>query len=508
MYAFERGGAALAGIAAAVQLLPSVVVAPLMSMASDRYRRDLPLRWTYTIEATALAFVGLAMLSNLPTAATIAIAALAATTVACARPAHGSLVPDLANHPDEVTAANVVTSMADAIGVLAGPAIAAAILVVGGPGHVFLLMGAGVATAAILVAGVRGGVPPPQRRVPVWTQLAAGVKAITAESGLGTLVVLGSARHVVVGAIDVIGVILAVEILGWGEAGAGALAGAAGVGALAGAIAATALVGRRLSRGLLAAIVVAGVPLVLLGWLSYAAAVLLLVAAAGLQWIDLIVRTLLQRAAPATTLARVLGAYEGLSSVSLASGSVLVSVLFLRAGPEVAFAVFGLLLPVVGLLLWAGIRQLDRAAPIRLEEAALLRMVPMFARLSPLVLETLAGDLVGRQTEEGETIIREGEIGDSLYLIESGEFIVEKSSNLLAVLGRGDVFGEIALLYDLARTATVRSSGPARIFSLDRQQFLRAMGATGEARLVARDLADERLGQQGLVERDKATLDE
>lgn len=496
VFAYDRGGAALAGVAAAVQLLPAAIFAPVFAVAADRFRRDLPLRYGYLAQSVAHGTVGAAMLAGAPVAVIIALAAVAATLVTVTRPAHGSLVPDLATRPDEVTAANVVTSTAEAAGVLTGPAIAGVILIGGQPGHVYLTLAVGVLVAALLVFRVRGQSPPPRLSVSTSSQMLAGLATVRADRDLRAIVAVGASGFVLGGAIDVLVVILAVEVLGWGDAGAGALAAAAGLGSLTGAMAATAIVGRRLSRALLIAVVVAAIPLTLLGWMSTAALVLLFVAAAGLQWTELITRTLLQRAAPASTLARVLGVHEGLAAGSLAVGSLLVSALFTTLEPAITFGVLGLLLPIVCVVSWTRIKELERTTPSRLGEIDLLRRVPMFARLSPLVLETLAGDLVPEEVDGGGTVVREGDPGDSLYLIAEGEFIVEKSGKQLARLGPADVFGEIAVLYDVARTATVRSLGSGRVYILGGQQFLRAMGA-GDAKLAARGLADSRLDEQG-----------
>ena len=496
VYAYNQGGAPLAGIAAALQLLPAAVFAPILSMAADRLRRDLPLRFGYLGQSAAHGFVALAMLSGAHVVVVIALAAVAATLVTVTRPAHGSLVPELATRPDEVTAANVVTATAEGVGVLAGPSIAGFILIAGDPGHVFLIMSGLALVAALLVFGVRGQPPLPYLAESTRKRVLAGLQTIRTDRDLRAIVTVGASSFLLVGAFDVLGVILAVDVLGWGEAGAGALASAGGLGALIGAMSAAALVGRRLSRALLLAVVVAALPLALLGWLSFAAVVLFLVASAGLQWTELITRTLLQRAAPASTLGRVLGVHEGLAAAALASGSLLVAGLFASAGPVTTFVVLGLVLPIACASSWSRIRKLERTTPPRLEEIGLLKKVPMFSRLSPLVLETLAGGMNTVILDNRTTVIREGDPGDSLYLVAEGEFTVEKDGKELARLGRGDVFGEIALLYDVPRTATVCSVGFGRLYTLGATEFLTSMGATGDAKKVAMGLADQRLDQQ------------
>lgn len=496
VYAFERGGAALAGAAAALQLLPGIAIAPVFSVFVDRFRRDLPLRNGYLAQSIAYGAVGAAMLNGAHVAVVIALAAVAATLVTITRPAHGSLVPELATRPDEVTAANVVTSTAEGIGVLAGPAIAGLILLRGDPGHVFLAMSGSALVAAILMLGVRGLPPLPQLSESTSANLLAGIRTIRMDRDLRAIVTVGASSYVLVGAFDVLGVFLAIDVLGWGQAGAGALASAGGFGTLIGAMAAAALVGRRLSRALLLAVVVAALPLTLLGWMSFAAVVLFFLASAGIQWTQLITQTLLQRAAPATTLGRVLGVHEGLAGGALAVGSLLVSALFASLGSVITFLVLGLVLPVTCAFSWARIRKLERTAPARLVELELLKRVPMFSRSSPLVLETLAAVLGTVVVDEGATVVKEGDPGDSLYLVAEGEFIVEKDGKELARLGPGDVFGEIALLYEVPRTATVRSAGFGRLYTLGAREFLTSMGATGDAKKVAMGLADQRLDQQ------------
>lgn len=496
LYAHRQGGAEMVGVAAVVQLLPAAVIAPVISAASDRYRRDWPLRGIYLAQTVAHGVVGVAMITGRPLVLTLALATVAATLVASTRPAHGSLIPDLASHPHEVTAANVVTSTADALGVLLGPALAAVILIDGAPGHVFLFMAGAMAAAVVLTVGVRGRVPPPRIEQPARRQLAAGVGAMASDRGLRSLVTIGAAYYTVVGAMDVLVVILAVEVLGWGDEGAGALASAVGLGALIGALIATSLVGRRLLRALQLAVLLAAVPLYGLGWVSEGALLLVFVAAVGLQWIDLIVRTLLQRAAPASVLARVLGVHEGLAAFSLALGSITVSLLFSRAGATATLVVIGSLLPAAVIALRRQVAQVDRSVPLHLTELRLLRQVPMFAHLSPLVLEGLAAELAPHEVESDVVVVREGDPGDTLFVIAGGEFAVSKGDRELARLVVGDVFGEIALLHDVPRTATVRSTGPASYYTLDRHVFLGALGVTGEARLVAQGLAAKRMHEQ------------
>ena len=105
--------------------------------------------------------------------------------------------------------------------------------------------------------------------------------------------------------------------------------------------------------------------------------------------------------------------------------------------------------------------------------------IPSFAPLSPPTLESVARALVPLTLPPGTEVIRQGDVGDRFYTIADGEVDVSMDATHVATLGRGDHFGEIALLYDVARTATVRTRGSVRLYALEREHFLAAV--TGHA---------------------------
>jgi len=122
----------------------------------------------------------------------------------------------------------------------------------------------------------------------------------------------------------------------------------------------------------------------------------------------------------------------------------------------------------------AGLRRIDLVAlaPPGLE---LLRGVPLLALLPETTLERLARALVPVTASAGEVVIREGDHGDRFYVIESGEVEVTKDGRHVASLGPGDFVGEIALLRDVPRTATVTATADAVLQSLDREHFIPAV---------------------------------
>src|SRR5215211_9014800 len=153
-YAYQVGGAPATGLAAVVQLVPAALVAPLASIAGDRYRRERVLLGGYLAQAAAMAATAAALLADAPVPLVYGLAALAATSITITRPAQNALLPILARTPDELTAANVASSWTESISVLGGPALAAVLLGVSGPGAVFAVMAAVLACSGLLITGV------------------------------------------------------------------------------------------------------------------------------------------------------------------------------------------------------------------------------------------------------------------------------------------------------------------------------------------------------------------
>jgi ATP-binding cassette subfamily B protein len=115
-------------------------------------------------------------------------------------------------------------------------------------------------------------------------------------------------------------------------------------------------------------------------------------------------------------------------------------------------------------------------------EAARLQAVPLFAQLDGDLLAALAQRLAVERYPAGDVIVNEGEPGDKLYVIHKGQAEVlayDPAGNQrhLAVLREGDYFGEVALLYDVPRTATIRALTPVQLYSLSKEDFNILLGA-------------------------------
>jgi len=187
----------------------------------------------------------------------------------------------------------------------------------------------------------------------------------------------------------------------------------------------------------------------------------------------------------------VLGLIWGAAMGALALGSVLAPVLVRELGARAAFVIVGLLLPVLTIAGFRRMRALDEVAtPTR--QQVLVDDVPMFAPLSLAAKERLATKLFPLDVPAGETIVRAGDVGDRFYIVDSGTVRVglengEKES------GAGDYFGEIALLRDVPRTATVTAESATRLYALERADFLAAVTGHALAEAAAHEVADTRL---------------
>jgi CRP-like cAMP-binding protein/Zn-dependent protease len=111
-----------------------------------------------------------------------------------------------------------------------------------------------------------------------------------------------------------------------------------------------------------------------------------------------------------------------------------------------------------------------------LQQVAELRGLHCFAGLSTAQLWELLERGGWVSLAPGERIMREGDFGDSFYAISSGQVDIVKDERLVTTIGRGSYFGEVALLMEVPRTATVIARTPVRAFRLDREGFDRLVG--------------------------------
>ena len=498
VYAYGRGGAGTAGAVAIAQLLPAALLAPVAAAMADRRSPVRVLVGGYLIQVAGMLATALAIGLEAPPAAYTG-AVVASAAVATTRPAQTALVPGLVRNAEELTAANALTGWIESASLVASSAATGLLLAVAGPGLVFAVAGLVGLASVGLAATVRGMGPlAVDEAAGSLTGTLAGFRVLARRSGPRLLVALLGAQWVVIGALDILFVILAVDVLHRGQGWVGVLNMAYGAGGVLAGVAGMALVGRRrLVRPILAGVVLIGAALALSALSTTAAATIVLLAVVGSGWalFNLATRTLLQRAVPAEVVGRVFGVAEALAMAGLAVGSALVPLLVATGGTATAVVGTAVILPVVALVGGRALVAVDATAHVPVVEIALLRSLRIFRVLPAPALECLARSLELVRLAAGEVLIREGEPGDRFYAVAGGRLQVTIAGVPVAANVRGDGIGEIALLYGVPRTATVTSASPATVFALSRAAFLAAVAGHTPTARAATAVADERLNQ-------------
>jgi hypothetical protein len=496
VYAYSRGGAAIAGVVALAQLVPAAVLAPVFAAVADRRSPVVLLAGGYLVQAAGMGGAAVAIAGGVPLAA-YAAAVVASTAVTATRPAQSTLIPSLAVTPDQLTAANVVVSWVEAAGIAVAGSLTGVLIWAGGVAGVFAVCALLGAVAALLV--VRLQVPalaaPGEQATAVAAGLRASVGLAARQPRLRLMLALLTAEAAVVGALDLLFVILAVTVLDRSQAWAGYLNSVYGLGAILAAAVSVLLVGRRLGVPILgAALLLSGALAVLAAGLGLAGTVALLtVAGASRALLDVASRSLLQRSLPAQSLGQVFGLLEGLTMAGLAIGALLVPALVHLGGSRLALAGVAAVLPLAAMAGGRALFSLDAAAPVPVVQIALLRSIPLFAELPAPALEGLAAALDPAEVPAGATLIRQGEEGDAYYAIAAGELDVFQDGRFLRRIGRGEGAGEIALLRAIPRTATVTAHTGATVYELAREPFLTAVLGHAATQRQAHSITDARL---------------
>jgi MFS family permease len=498
VYAYGAGGATAVGVVGFVRWTAAAVVAPFTGLLGDRLPRTRVMVASDAARAVALAAAAAAATAHLPYVV-YALAVVVSVASTAFRPAQAALVPGLARTPEELTAANVTATTIESVGIFAGPALGGLLLAASTSAVVF-----GVTAGAMVWSG--GGVArisEPAREpatapaaASVGAEVSAGFRTILHEGRVRLLVALFAAQTFVDGAMNVLVVVASLQLLDLGRAGVGYLNSAMGVGGVIGALAAFSLAGRlRLAPSFGLGIAIWGVPIALIGLFPHAALALVLFACVGLgnTLVDVAGTTLLQRSAPDAVLARVFGVLESLIVGSIGIGALVAPFLVHALGIRWALVAVGAFLPAVIAMTWQTLAAIDVASPAP-TGLDLLRGVPFLAPLPAPTLEALAGRLERVRVPAGATIVARGDRGDRFYVVADGEVEVTAQEAVPCVERRGGYFGEIALLRDIPRTATVTARTDTELLALEGSDFVAAVTGAPSAHEAAEAVVGARLG--------------
>lgn len=500
VFAYEQGGARAVGLVGLLRWVAAGIASPFAAVLGDRYDRRIVMVTSDLVRAALIGGAAAAVFADANPFLVYVLAGLVSVAGTPFRPAEAAYTPMLAETPEELSAANVVAAAIESVGIFAGPALGGLLLSATDTGTVFLATAVAVVASAFMLLRIAApGRGTARERLPaaVLDELLAGVRTIARDRKITLLVGLFAAQTFVDGLLGVLIAVIALSFLDAGVAAVGWLNAASGIGGILGAVIAATLVGRgRLAADFGLGVLLFGIPLALVpAWRNEGFALLLLaVIGIGNTLADVSGMTLLQRSAPDAVLARVFGILESLLLLTVGLGAIAAPALISTLGTRGALIVAGLLLPALVLPAWPVLRAIDRGAVVPVDHLERLRLVPIFTPLPEATLEQLARALIRVSVEPEEEIVRQGERGDRFYVVDSGTVDVLVDGVPAATLGSGAHFGEIALLRDLPRTATVRAREPTVLLALGRDDFIPAVAGYAPSLQAANAVIGMRLG--------------
>ncbi|MDR3648770.1 MAG: MFS transporter [Acidimicrobiales bacterium] len=523
VFAYRHGGSTASMLMVLIQLIPCIALGPFLGAIADRRRPSRVLRVGYGFQAVSMAGVATAIGLGVPAVVVFVLAPLTALTLTITRPPQAALLPAIVRSPDELTAANVMGGWTEGAAALVGPAVVGILIAWRGPALAVAAMAGLALTSWLLVTSVTGpaaaippGVVPDDagtneenrsvfdlitRAGQALTSIRSGVRSnleVTVRNPqIRILLTLHTFYFVLIGALDLLCVILALSLLHMGPGGPGFLNAALGGGALVAGFVTAFLVGRRhLIRTLTISLSVAVVALALIDAIPRVAPAILLIGTVGLAGavFDITGRTLLQRSAPSDAIAGSFSILEALMDLGLALGVVLVRVAIAIGGLKAALITPAVVALVLIAGLWRKLQRIDAMATVPQVEIQLLRSIPIFAALPAPSIEGVARELQSVTVSPGTVVIKEGEPGDRYYVVADGEMAISRHGRLLQTVSRGDGFGEIALIHDVPRQASVTAVTDACLYALHKELFVQTVTGHAVAASAVRTIVSGHLG--------------
>ena len=514
VWAYGVGGVTAVGIFGTVRLALMAIASPFTATLADRYSRKLIMIGCDLTRGTLILLNAFLIWKEAPPILVFVLASVTAIASTPFRPAVAALLPSLVDSPEELTASNGTTSTIESLAIFVGPALGGLLLTVASIPVVALFDVATFVWSALLVSRIVvshgdtvtvpavagddaavGVAAVEKEKETFFEEVTAGFRSIAASRDLTMISLVYCAQTVVAGASAVFSIEIAVQMTDFGANGVGYLDSAFGVGAiLGGFVAIGRATARKLATDFGVGVIFWALPLLLVAIVPAAAPAFLAMAVIGFAnpIVDVNASTILQRLTPDAVLGRVFGALDTGLIAGMALGSMIMPLIIHLTGLRWALAILGIGISIVVLPAFPRFRKLD----VLLGEPdglPLLRSVPLFSPLEPKKLEAIAQQLVRLEVAAGDVVIREGDEGDRFYVVESGRTTATHAGQVLSSQGPGDPFGEIALLRDVPRTATVTADEPTVLLCLDREAFLAAVTGDDEVSTRADDLVSRRI---------------
>jgi MFS family permease len=490
----QTGSAGWVAVSSTSRFVPALVLSSYGGVVSERFERTTVMRWGDTSMGVAMALLALTAALGGPVVVGILLAALTTAAGVANTPSALAMVPQVVEERD-LAAANALYRTVDNLAIVAGPALGALLLTVGTPATSFAVNAGTFFVSVALVTRMSARSSPTDvtlgGRAGPLAQVMVGVRAIGSSVVATTLVGFLVMSYLLYGITPVLFVVLLDERLTGGTNGLGYLLMGAGLGGLLAAGFLNRLAARpRLGRVILVGVVLYLVPLALLAFVSdlRLAIGLQVVRGVGMLTVDVLAITALQRTLAPELVSRVFGVFRSFALGALVLGALVAPPLLRLVGLEVTLLLFGIGLPVgVAAASWPWARRMDLAmAPqaVALDPSVrILESLGIFAAAPRPVVERLALAATPAHAAAGQPIVQQGEPADALYVLTSGEVVVQVTAALhgmprprdLVTLQAPTYFGELGLLDAVPRTATVRAVGPCELLRIEGDDFLAAL---------------------------------
>jgi CRP-like cAMP-binding protein/predicted MFS family arabinose efflux permease len=507
LYVFARGGTeAIALLVITGSGTVALLAAPMSSLA-DRYGRGRIAAVGALLRAVVLLAMALSMATHWPVWTTLVLAGVEGAVYAIGTPALRALTPTLVQSASELSSVNLMLSLGLALAIFLGPLVGGLLYQLTGAAPVVVVAATVFALSYLRLSDFQREGPPVNARPETQpqhgrlTEALAGLRSAASNNRIRLTLLVFCGYSFAVGIVDVVLIVIARDVLHQSSGGAGALYSAFGVGGLLAGVGIGRLMRAQLARIFGTAVVLWAVPLAALALVAQPAIAWVCAVAAGIA--GTIAQgagdTVLQRATPDRLMSRVLGAYEALTGIAYMVAALVPAILIAALGARTVLLVGVAVAPLVVICCWRGLLQLDRDLDVDEERLTLVARVPWLRVGSLAEQDRLAALLEEETVPAGEVIVYQGEIGVRFYILRSGAARVLVDGREVSRLRSGDWFGEVALLRDIPRTATVQATKGTALLSLSDADFHRALEGVGT---TARGESSRILGLKSLTSTD------
>ena len=498
LYLFARGGTEAISLLVVTGWGTVALLAAPMGSFADRHGRGRIAAVGVLLRALALLAIALSIAAHWPVWSTLALAGIEGAVYSAGAPALRALAPTLARSPSELSSVNLLISLGLALAIFLGPLAGGLAYQVTGAAPVVVVVATVFALSYLRLAVFQQQSPPVEAPAPEtqaqrrrMAEALGGLRSAASDDRIRLTLLVFCGYSFAVGVLDVVLIVIARDVLHESSGGTGALYSAFGVGGLLAGVGVGQLMRAPLARTFGAAVVLWAVPLAAMALTAQPAVAWACAVAAGIAGTvaQAAGDTVLQRATPDRMLSRVLGAYMALTGIAYMVAALVPALLITWLGARAVLAAGVAIAPLVVICCWGGLHRLDRDLDVHAERLTLVARVPWLRNGSLAEQDRLAALLEEESVHAGEVIVYQGEIGVRFYILRSGAARVLVDRREVSRLRSGDWFGEVALLNEIPRTATVQAAEDADLLSLSDDDFRRALtgagtGARGESRTL------------------------